>query len=350
MMYSYYQPFQPGDGSGNNSFMDATHRTQTANQAQMNKFGSQRFQTDEQIRMAQTLHPQQMQLAMAGQAGRYLDSSQIRAAKGNFAPTQRMITDQEGVLKRRQEQGLFNPDELAGMQQLLGQSYGDARTLMQTGGADENYGHGATSMRENMGRLGNIAQNGKYSASEFDDILAAQHAEVADAGRAAASSAYNNQLGASIAPFAAAAIQSQTGTAAGRARADARAGLTREQADSRQSAANQAGALGNALGEMSISLGRNKLAGMGEQNKAAAAIQSMLSDHAGGRMEAGRQLGSLIGTSGDIASKLAELDTRGMPAHLQKMMKQIANQVAHSKTQQQQDVGRGNMFNPAFRG
>lgn len=314
------------------------------NLGQMNQMGSQRFQTDEQIRAAQAMHPMQMQLAMAGKMGGYLSSGQAARARGRFDNTNRMIGDQENTLRGRQEQGLFNPDELEGLQALLGQSYGDARNLTQTGGADENYEHGATGMRENLARLNQTAEEGMFRPGEVEQMLASAFGEQQAAHKSAAESAYSNNLGASVAPFAAANIITKGASEAGRARANTNAAITAQQAESRQTAANQAGGLANALGEMSINLGRNKLAGMGEQNRASAAILEMLTGHAGGRMKAGDQLNDLIGHSGDIASQIAKLDAQEVPDFMRDLWKKINGDVARSKTQHQNDMGRATMF------
>lgn len=167
---------------------------------------------------------------------------------------------------------------------------------------------------------------GKYTSDELNTTIANTKAQVNNKYRAGAEATLRGGKGLSGA--GAAAFLTRGASESGRAAADARTGLTREQADSRL---DGAGMLNSIIAQMMGLTGQEAQmrtdVNIANANNSSRHSDSMndirarlLSDQAGNRVSATGMLDSLIGRGQGIADALSGIDLRQMPDFILKLL------------------------------
>ena len=254
----------------------------------------------------------------------YIDADQAKTAQGRFSDVLGNASALRGDLQGIAKNGSFTPEEIAKFNKSYGGAYDTAATQAESGGySDAEWADFMGKLNRPYDKLSSIADNGYLSKQEFENVLASSQREVEDQHRAAAEQTFNQSLGGSTSPVAAAAIMTKGASEAGKAKANKYGELTDKQAQSRMSAAEALTPLVNILSQAQGSRASNRVSAGKTLADLPGVLSSFLGKNADGRMDANRALASLLGIEGDVAGKMSNIDLQTMPKYIQDLYSRL---------------------------
>lgn len=271
----------------------------------------------------------------------YIDQAQADKAAGRYNEVLGDSRQQQDFLRKLQEQGLLNPEEYQDFMDQMALANSSVENIGENGGVDQsNYDFATGNMRDSIGSLNEVRDNGMFRQNEFDDILSNTYGQIADSGKAAAAQFFNTPGGSGIlGPAGAASVLTKTGVEAGKGRANAFAGLTEKQAQSRWDAANDSVGAGKSLGDLALGYGEGQREGARISADLAGTMSDFLLGHGQGRIQGAELMDSLLKAKGGWAGELAGIDMSTMPAWLQQYLQEKVNDEQGAEGQMNQGSG-----------